>query len=128
MMNWDDPRHVTSMIIGIILTAMGAIPLLNQFGVIGFGLGPLSGVIARIAQYILAAAGLMLFVEAWFEDDFIWKITITAGILFFGIGLVPLLNSFGLIGFTIPFLSVTVYNVIFVIEGVLLMLAFFFMI
>lgn len=128
MINWDDPRHVTSMIIGIILTAMGAIPLLNQFGVIGFGLGPLGGIIAQIAQYILAAAGLMLFVEAWFEDDFIWKVTVTAGIVFFGIGLIPLLFSFGVIGFTIPFLTTTVYNVIFVIEGLLLMAAFFFMI
>ncbi|MBW2999135.1 hypothetical protein KY339_00555 [Candidatus Woesearchaeota archaeon] len=128
-MAWETARSLPSLIIGLILLALGLIPLLNNWGVIAFVLPAfLSNVIAAIALWIIAGGGLYLVIDTFLEwgNPMAW-LSFIVGIVVLAVGLIPLLNSFGVIGFNIPFLSVTVYNIIFVIEGFALFLASFFM-
>lgn len=126
MLNWDDPRHLFSLIIGLLLLPLGLIPLLSQWGVIGFALPAfMAGIVGKIALYVIAAIGLWLFIAGWMEDDGMRMITLISSIAFIALGVVALLGQFGMIGLSIPFLSLTLYNIIFVIEGLLLVIAFF---
>lgn len=114
-----------SFIGGLILLALGGIPLLNQFGVIGFGLPDfVKGLIGSIAVYIIAVAALIIFFFSFMEDDMWHKLSLGAGIVLLGLGLVPILNQFGVIGFSIP-LDMLYNHIIFVIEGFLLLVASF---
>ncbi len=126
MFDFDDPKNWVAVIIGLLLLALGLIPLLNNFGVIGFGLpGFLNGIVSKIGLWIVAAGGLFLLIDSFLEDHSMRMISIVVALLILAVGIIPLLNSFGIIGFTIPFLSVNVYNIIFVIEGLFLLIAAF---
>lgn len=126
MFDFDDPKNWSALLIGIILMALGLIPLLNKWGVIGFNLpGFLLGIFSNIALYILAAGGLYLLIDSFMEDDTTRVISIGVALAIIAIGLIPLLNSFGVIGFTIPFLSPTLYQILFVLEGLFLFIAAF---
>ena len=126
----DEPKGWISMIVGIILLAIGLIPLLNGWGVLPFGLpGFLTGLLSGTVVYILAIGALYLIIDAFMEDvgDPIGMTTLIVGILIFALGIITLLNSFGVIGFSIPFLNEMIYNILFAIEGILLIIAAFVM-
>ncbi len=124
--NWDDPKTVANLIVGFLILALGIIPLLNGWGVIGFTLpGFLSGIVMKIVHYIIAALGLWLLIDAFMEDSHMRMITLLVALAVLAVGIIPLLNTFGVIGFTIPFLTVALYNIIFVIEGIFLIIAAF---
>ena len=74
---------------------------------------------------VIAGAGAWLFIDSILEINSYKMFTLIAALAFFGIGIIQILNGFGIIGFSIPFLSTMVYNIIFVIEGILLIVAFF---
>ena len=57
------------------------------------------------------------------EDDTIKTVTLIVAALVVIAGVLSALYQFGAIGFSIPFLTYTVFNVIFVIEGILLIIA-----
>jgi len=125
----DEPKGYLSALGGLVLVVLGLIPLLNGWGIIPFGLpGFLSGVISGIVVYIIAAAGLWVLIDGFMEDDIMRIVTCVAGVIFLALGVITLLNTFGVIGFAIPGLGQTVYNIIFVIEGILLVIAAFVMI
>jgi hypothetical protein len=126
----DEPKGWLSMIVGLVLLVIGLIPLLNGWSVIPFGLPSfLTGLISSIIVYLIAIGALYLIIEAFIEDigDPIGKITLIVGILIFALGIITLLNSFGVIGFSIPFLNEMIYNILFMIEGIFLVIAAFVM-
>ena len=126
----DEPKGWISMIVGLILLAIGLVPLLNGWGVIQFGLpGFLTSLLSGIIVYLLAIGALYLIIDAFMEDvgDPIGMTTLIVGVLIFALGIIALLNSFGVIGFSIPFLNDMIYNILFAIEGIFLIIAAFVM-
>ena len=122
--NFDDPRHLGSLVCGLLLIPLGLIPILSHFNVIAFNLpGFINNVVGIIGLYVVAGVGFWLFIEAWMEEETARHVTLLCSILFLAVGIISILNQFNIIGFTIPFLVPMVYNVIFVIEGLLLILA-----
>jgi len=117
-----------SFVLGLVLLVLGGIPLLNGFGILPFGLpGFLTGIIASVFLYLCALGGIWLLIDAWFEDasDMMRWSSVIVGLIVLVLGVVPLLNQFGVIGFSIPGLSMTIYNAIFLVEGVLLVIGAF---
>ncbi len=119
------PRKPLSMIAGFIFLALGLIPLLNKFGVVGFNL-PLSPV--GIFLWIIAiAAGIILLWDAIGENmammGFAQQVrvaTLVIGLAMLAIGVIPILHSMKVIGFDIPPIADTIKNVLFVAVGFLL--------
>ncbi|HIH37974.1 hypothetical protein J4460_07285 [Candidatus Woesearchaeota archaeon] len=126
-MPFDDPKNWGSALLGVILLILGIIPLLNKFGVIKFGLpGFLSGIISSIIVYILAITGLLLVIDGFMEDDALRVITLVIGLLIFLAGLLEILKKLNVIGFSIPFIGNELFiNIIFILEGILLIIAAF---
>jgi len=124
----DQPKGWISLVLGLILLVLGVLPLLAKLGIFG-GVNPIAFVTniltANILQYIVAAAGLVLIIDAFMEMDALRTWTLVIGLIVLALGLIPVLSSFGIIGFTIPFLTALIYQLIFVIEGVLLIIAAF---
>lgn len=124
----DEPKGWISIVVGFILVTLGVIPILNMFNIISFTLpGFLQTIIAVIALYVIAGAGLYIIIDAFMEDDHARLISIIVGLIFLAIGIINVLGGFGIIPFTIPFLTLIVYQIIFVIEGIFLILAAFWM-
>jgi len=119
------PRDTVSFFIGLILLALGLIPLLSYFKVIGFALpGFLSGLIGSIFIWIIAVGGAYIVIDGFIEPPLhsLHWILILLGFVFLVIGLVPLLHKFNVIPFTINFLeSMVVYNIVIAVEGFLLL-------
>lgn len=120
------PRKPLSLISGFVFLALGLIPLLNQFGVIGFNL-PLSPV--GIFLWIIATAGgIILLWDALGENMAMMGLqqqiriaTLVIGLAMLAMGIIPILNSVGVIGFNIPPIADTIKNVLFVVVGSLLL-------
>jgi len=122
-------RDWISFFIGIILFSIGLIPLLASMKVISWGLpGFMTSMIGSIFFWIIALGGIYIFIDGIIEPkaEFLHLTLLGIGILFVAVGLIPILNKFGTIGFSIPFLAnMVVYNIIIVIEGLMLMTAGF---
>ena len=127
-MTWEGGKSFVGLVVGLLLTALGIIPLLQQYKIISFGLPTfLNGLLGSVIMYVLAATGLYLIVQGFMEgfDSTIGKVTVVAGLVILVLGVIPLLSSFGVIAFSIPFLTLTIFRVIFVIEGILLVIGAF---
>ena len=120
---WESPVSPTSFAVGILLLILGGIPLLNQWGVIPLGLpGFLTSLIATIAVYILAAAGIFLLVDAWGEwGEHIGTVSLVVGLVVIAVGIVHVLGASGVMPLIIT-LPMMAYNIIFVVEAVLLII------
>ena len=127
---WEGSRSWLSLICGVPLIALGIIPLIG--GLTGFNLPEfMTGVVGQIAIYIIAAAGLYLIIDMFLEwgEDWAW-ISMVAGVIFLGLGIVGVLNQFGILNFgdfIKTYLTSTVYNIIFVVEGIALAIGAFYM-
>ncbi len=125
---WEGGRSTVSFVLGLILIAVGLIPILNQFGVIPFGLPAfLSGLVSSIIIWLIAGSGLYLIIESFMEglDEPSAKWLLIVGLVVLALGLIPLLNSLGVIQFTVPLLSMMLFRIIFVIEGILMIIGAF---
>ncbi|MFC1800634.1 hypothetical protein ACFLYT_01115 [Nanoarchaeota archaeon] len=118
-----------SLFLGMLLTTAGALPLLNKIGV-GPSWFSLPWMPLQFAAYIIAIAGFYLMVESVIEitnSNTIGWISFLIAVLIMAAGILQVLNKFG-IGpdwFSLNFIKDTVYLVIFVIEGLFLMIAMF---
>ncbi len=123
MASFDEPTSIFSLILGLILMALGLIPLLFSFGVIGFSLpGFLHGIVQAIMAYIAAGVGVWLLVDGFLEDD-AWRwITWCVAIVVLLLAIIPILNQFSIIGFGLGFLTYQVFQIMFVVEALLLIL------
>ena len=125
MAQFDEPKGRWSIFIGILVMALGLIPLLSGWGVLGFNLPEfIIKIIPAIAIWALPALAFFLFIDAVDEDDGIKAFTIIIGLLFLALGVVQILSKFGVIGFGLP-LSDMVYQILFVVEGLFLFIATF---
>ena len=118
----ESRKHI-SAVLGLIFLALGGIPLLNTFGVIGFtipfGLG--------IGLWILAVVGgLFLLIDALKEQQearhALSMPTAVIGLVILAFGLIPLLQMFGVIAFGLPGFVMTIADFLFVAAGVLLLI------
>lgn len=123
---WDNPKSMPSVLIGLILLALGGIPLLSLMGIIAFTLPTfLTGIVSAIVLWLLAVGGLYLIIESFWEfDEPIGKVALLVGLIILAAGLIPLLQQFGIIGFGLP-IGPILYNIIFVVEGILLIISAF---
>lgn len=125
-MPFDEPKNYIAALIGLVLIGLGLVPLLNKIGIIGWGIpSGVEGLILAFAVYIITIAGLYLLVDSFMEDHGTRMISMIVAIVAIVIGLIPILNTFGVIGFTIPFLGPVLYYVVFLVEGVFLLIAAF---
>ncbi|MBI2129375.1 hypothetical protein HYU07_03995 [Candidatus Woesearchaeota archaeon] len=124
------PRDSISFVVGLILAAYGIIPLLNAIGLLKFTLPAfLTGLPAEILIWVVAVGGAYVVVDGLIEPKMnaLHPFLIGVGIILLAIGLIPILNKFHVIPFSLPFLgaSLTPYQVLITIEGILLIIGGF---
>ena len=123
--DWDTPKSLPGLILGLLILAMGIFPLLNQFGVIGFNLPYTpTGIILEI---ILTIGGIYLIIMGIMEDiDFMKWTSIIAGIIVTIMGILPLLGNFG-INITLSFLAFLYSPYLYLLIGILMIIGIFLM-
>ena len=123
--DWDTPKSLPGLILGLIILAMGIFPLLNQFGVIGFNLPYTpAGIVLEI---ILTIGGVYLFIMGIMEDvDFMKWASIISGIIVAAMGIIPLLANFG-VNIAVPFLAFLYSPYLYVIIGLMMLVGIFLM-
>lgn len=119
------PRKSISLILGIVFIVLGLLPILNSFKIISFVLPPIPEIILRILALI---GGVFLLFDAVSEGQMAFGMTQYAmfasyivGIGILLLGLIPILNSMSIIGFTLPALGETILNWLYLIVGALLL-------
>ncbi|MCX6706958.1 MAG: hypothetical protein NT001_02345, partial [Candidatus Woesearchaeota archaeon] len=115
-MIFTSPRDTISCILGLILLAFGVIPLLSTLKMISWNLPSfLTNLPTGVLIWVVAIAGFYILIDGFIEPPmhiFHWLL-IFAGLIMMVIGLIPILHSFGTIGFTIPGMdSLIIYWVI----------------
>ena len=117
------PRDWISGLIGAVIFLLGLMPILGKFAF-------LSNLPISLLTWIVAGAGFYLAVNSIIEitnSNIIgwWSFGVAITVLI--IGFFPLLHSFGIgpAWFEFKWLSRAIYNIIFIIEGVFLMIATF---
>jgi hypothetical protein len=120
-----------SFLIGAVVAAFGALPILyNQFKIgpafLSFENIPPVGIFA----YVIAGIGLYLIINSFIEitnSNPIGWISFLIAILFLALGVLQVLARFGILPsmFTLEFIKPLYYQIIFVIEGIFLMIACF---
>lgn len=120
------PRDTISFVVGIIVTAFGLIPLLSASGVIGFTIPFVDTIGVQVLIWLVAIFGAYVVVDGFIEPPAhrLHWILIIAGLILLAFGLIPILYTFGVIGFTIPFVgeSLLAYQVLLTIEGIALII------
>ena len=116
-------RDWISGLVGLAIFLLGLMPMIGYFTF-------LNDLPATLLTWIVAIAGLWLAVDSIIEitnSNIVGWWSFGVAIVVLIIGLLPILHSFG-IGpafFEFNWLSRTVYNIIFIIEGAFLMIATF---
>ncbi|MBI5397838.1 hypothetical protein HZB03_00075 [Candidatus Woesearchaeota archaeon] len=127
-----EAKDFASGFVGLVIFALGLLPLLNRLGV-----GPewmaIKFLPLTIVSWIVAVAALYLVINSIIEltnSNAIGWISVIVAFVALAIGLLPILGGFG-IGpdfFNLEFLKgfgQILYNVIFIAEGLFLMVAMF---
>ncbi len=126
-----DTSDWMSGFIGFLVFLLGLIPLLEKFGILQTNVSALfeANWFTAIVPFLLAILGIYLAIESIIEltnSNHIGWISFFIGAVVMIVGILPALQKFGigpgLFGFEIPTL---VYQVIFLIEGIFLMIAMF---
>lgn len=119
------PRKPISLLLGIAFLILGVIPLLNSMGLIGLNVPTPVGMILWVLSII---AGIFLLWDALSENmsmmglgQQIRMITFIAAPIVLAIGVIPILNGLGVVGFALPAFGETIIQVLFIIIGVLLL-------
>lgn len=116
-------RDWISGVVGLILFLLGLLPLLGKFAF-------LNNLPVSLLTWIVAGAGFYLAINSIIEITNsnvvgVWSFGVAIAVL--AIGLLPLLHSFGIgyAWFEFKWLNRTAYNILFIVEGVFLMIATF---
>ncbi len=120
------PRKIISMLLGAVFIALGLIPILKSFGVIGFLLPPIPEMLIRI---LAVGGGILLIFDAISEGpmaaygmaQYAMFASYIVGIGILLLGLIPLLNTMGVVGFTLPALGQMILDWLYLIVGVMLL-------
>jgi hypothetical protein len=125
-MGMMSPRKGISFVVGLVFFALGLIPLLKMMNVIHFTIPPFGNTIVII---ICLIGAVFLLWDAIDEGQFgmamgagqmLVPATVIMALALLALGLIPLLHTMNVIGFTIPQLGQTIMDVLYVITGVLL--------
>lgn len=126
-----EPKDWFSGFVGLVVFLLGLLPLLESFGVLSTGFSAFvgSGAFLTAMPFILSILGFYLAVESIIEltnSNHIGWFSFLIGAVIMLIGLLPALQAFGigpgLFGLSLPSM---VYNIIFVVEGIFLIIAMF---
>ena len=118
------PRKPISLVLGIAFLAFGAIPLLNTLGRISFALPALP----QVVLYVLSVAGAVFLLWDAISENMAMMgfaqmarmATFVVALVLLAVGLVPLLNTLGVISFQLPSLVGIVSDVLYLATGGLL--------
>ncbi|RME32230.1 hypothetical protein D6789_00215 [Candidatus Woesearchaeota archaeon] len=119
-------RHWLSFIVGLIIFALGLLPLIGKSDLIPF----YDTVPIIVLAFIVAFGGLYIIVDSIFEMIFHTQtgiITMIVGLVVAAVGTVVVLSEHGILAFKIPFLHAVIFYVLFILEGLFLMIAMFVM-
>jgi hypothetical protein len=125
-----EAKDIISFIVGLLLFALGLLPLLNSFG-IGPDWMAMKFLPVTILAWIVAVGALYLVIDSVIEitnSSSVGFISILIAFVCLAVGILPILHGFG-IGpsfFELSFLGAVgkyLYNVIFMLEGLFLMIA-----
>jgi len=119
-----------SLILGLLVGSTGLLMLVSTLGVLPFALpGFFGSLYGALGLYILAGLGFFIVIEdvtgvfggmgEWYNT---W-LPLVIGFVLLALGVVQVLNNFGVIGFSIPTLPGVVYQALFVLEGIALLLS-----
>ncbi len=118
-------RKTISLLLGIVFIILGIIPILNMFKVIGFTLPILPDILLRVLALI---GGIFLIYDAMQEGQMAFGMTQYAmfasyilGLAILLLGLIPLLNTFGVLGFTLPAIGQVIIDWLYLVVGLLLL-------
>lgn len=122
-------RHWISFFFGMLIFVFGLFPMIGKDAWL-FNLSHHAS--AVILAYIVAFGGLYIIVDSFFEFTFhsgVGIFTLLIGLIIFSMGLIVVLHSMAVIPFSIPFLDKAniIYQILFVLEGLFLMVAAFIM-
>lgn len=119
------PRKPISLVMGLVFLAFGGLPLLNNFGIVGFSIPPLPNTILHVLSI---AGAVFLLWDAISENmammglpQMIRMATFVMALVLLAVGLIPLLHGMGTIGFNIPELAEIIVNVLYIVTGGLLL-------
>lgn len=122
-----------SGLVGVLVFAAGLLPLLSRFGV-GSSWMALDIITVGILKYLVAGFGLYLIINSMIEitnsNSIGWISAIVAVVVILA-GLLPTLAAFGVgpswfaLGFMSESITLLIYQVLFMIEGLFLMIAAF---
>jgi len=119
-------RRIFSAILGLVFLALGGLPLLNAFKVIGFSLPTLP----MIIFWVLALLGaIILIIDGFKEEQMGFGARKIIGIISFVIALILIvygLGSFQILPFTLPALSIIIIDLVFILAGLFLIIGSFF--
>ena len=114
-------RKTISFILGLILLVQGGLPLLNKLNLVTFTLPDLP----ELALWIVfVVGGIWLLVDASREaliNKGLMHISLVVGIVLIALGVIPLLNSYNIIGFTLPEGIKIVVDAVLALGGLLLL-------
>ncbi|MBI2176464.1 hypothetical protein HYU40_03930 [Candidatus Woesearchaeota archaeon] len=118
------PRKPISLVTGLVFLAFGGIPLLNSMKVIGFTIP----VLPQTILYALSVFGAVFLLWNAISENMAMMgfaqmarmATFVMALVLLAVGLIPLLHSFGVIGFTLPELAAVVINTLYIVTGFLL--------
>lgn len=113
-------RSWCSMILGALLAALGVVPLLNQFGVSSWTL-PAVPEFALTIIFILC--GIFLIWDATHEiysARMFWILSMAFGLPILILGLLPILNQYGIIGFSLPLAGSFLMHLLTAVAGLVL--------
>ncbi len=120
------PRKPISLLMGIIFLAFGLLPILHTLGKVGF---TISGIPQAVLHVLSIAGAVFLLWDAIAEGmsammgfpQMIRMATFVMAIVLLAVGLIPLLNSMGVLGFSLPVLATIIINSLYVVTGLLLL-------
>jgi hypothetical protein len=119
------PRDTISFFVGIVLTIFGVLPLLVKWKVVPFSLPSfMTSLPVQVLVWIVAVGGLYVVIDGFIEPkshNLHWFL-VAAGAILLAIGLIPILKSFGVIGFDLGIKDPTIYQIIITIEGIFLII------
>ncbi|MCB9359462.1 hypothetical protein H6503_06015 [Candidatus Woesearchaeota archaeon] len=120
----DEPKYWISLITGLIATFLSGIPLLNSWKLIKWNL-PFA-LESSVLLWVIAVVGAYLLIDSFLsEDDMIMWISAGIAAIILILAIIQILFTLEILSFGIPFLGITALRVLFLVEGLGLIIAGF---
>ncbi len=111
-------RKNIGLLLGIIIFIIGLLGALSGINILKFQI-PLT---INILAWILALGGVYLIIESITEFGAQRTIALLVAFVVLIIALIPILNQFGILAFSIPGINLLVYHILLTIEAIFLII------